>query len=261
MASGTVDSKNPSKKNKTERSVLSNIEKSDSAEMERLEKGISLLEYLDSDLRLDLVFQLILSPEISLSDITVKVGKSKATVSRHLHILYELGFVTIREVQVRGPIKRKIYALKENILKFLCIDADFFKVIPESQKVEIYKQVIRHSTHEMNLIARIMNLTRPYNDLLQQRVGDYGKNSEKSAREIFDAYRMRNFLFALDDQELKIFNSEYAKFSENLHRKLENYRAEPDYTYYGKESIIWVGYYPIQKILKGNLDFPKDSEK
>lgn len=246
------------KKKPSENSAKGNL--GYSVDMVRLENGIQILEYLDSDLRLDLVFQLILNPEISLTEITDKVGKSKATVSKHLHILHDMGFVTIREEQVRGPIKRQLFSLKENILKFICLDLENIHSIPESQKVTLYKKIVGHSNHEMNLVQRIMKLAIPFNEKLQQRIEDFGKVSEISARKLYDEYRMHNFLYALDNEEIQIYISEYKEFTKRLTERLETYRSQPDYSYHGKENVVWVGYFPIQKILRGTLDLPDETD-
>ena len=53
-------------------------------------------------------------PELSLSDLSQKLGKSKSTIHPHLKLLLEIGLIQeVREQKVRGNIHAKIYALKQ----------------------------------------------------------------------------------------------------------------------------------------------------
>lgn len=68
---------------------------------------------LESDIRFSIYCLLHIYPEISLSELSQKLKKTKSTIHPHLKKLLNIGLIEVsKEVKVRANIKAKYYALK-----------------------------------------------------------------------------------------------------------------------------------------------------
>lgn len=77
-------------------------------------KPPSVNEIFKNDIRFELWGLFSMYPELTLADISEKMGKSKSTIHPHLKLLEEMDIIEeIREEKVRGSIKAKVYALKK----------------------------------------------------------------------------------------------------------------------------------------------------
>ena len=68
-------------------------------------------ELLGNVLRLRIFSILKIYPELSFTEISNRLNKSKSTLHPHLQKLIEIGLIQTREEEARGSIPRKIYSL------------------------------------------------------------------------------------------------------------------------------------------------------
>lgn len=80
----------------------------------------TVIEILKSEIRFRIFVLLNLYPELSFSEISQKLNKSKSTIHPHLEKLIKLELIEVsREEKVRGNIPAKFYSLKKGYLEKL----------------------------------------------------------------------------------------------------------------------------------------------
>ncbi|UYP47524.1 hypothetical protein NEF87_003809 [Candidatus Lokiarchaeum ossiferum] len=83
--------------------------------MTQEKKEASVKDIFKNNLRFQMWGLFSMYPELTLADLSEKLGKSKSTIHPHLKILEELGIIEeIREEKVRGNIKAKVYQLQHD---------------------------------------------------------------------------------------------------------------------------------------------------
>jgi len=65
---------------------------------------------LDSELKVRILMMLLIYPELTLTQLSRKMGRVKSTISKHASELMELGLINQREQKVRGSIQQKVYS-------------------------------------------------------------------------------------------------------------------------------------------------------
>ena len=88
--------------------------KSSQSAVEITDDILNINDIFRNDIRFQLWGLFSMYPELSLSDLSKKLGKSKSTLHPHIKMLLQLDIIEIiREEKIRGSIKAKIFALKK----------------------------------------------------------------------------------------------------------------------------------------------------
>lgn len=93
-------------------------------------------------------------PELSFTELSEKLGKSKSTLSPHLHELIETGLVQVsREEKVRGSIPAKYYSIvKDALEKIVFLRIDTSKGINKKNS----EKIINNGRAKINYSKRIL---------------------------------------------------------------------------------------------------------
>ena len=100
---------------------------------------IDTLKAYSHEVRSRMMLLLNIYGELSLSELTEKLNKSKPTISRHAKILKDLGFIKFEEGDTHGNIIQHKYSLNRNKLK--SIDGRALQKIEDTQ--EFYEATIK----------------------------------------------------------------------------------------------------------------------
>jgi len=103
-----------------------------------------LLEIFENETSFEIVMLLIAYHELSLTQLTEKIDKSKPTIHRYLKKLIKYDFVDeTREEKVRGNIYAKYYSVNIKKLQELPhVSQEEYESLSNDQKIEMYKMVI-----------------------------------------------------------------------------------------------------------------------
>ncbi len=83
---------------------------SQSLEIQIQRDSEEFLAILDSKLKIRILMTLLIYPELTLSQLSEKMGKVKSTISKHMEELLTLGLVSRRERKYRSDKKQHIYS-------------------------------------------------------------------------------------------------------------------------------------------------------
>jgi DNA-binding transcriptional ArsR family regulator len=107
--------------------------------MSKNNKEKSIVDVLKSDIRFRIFSLLHLYPELSLSDLSKKMCKSKSTMHHHLKELIDSGLIELsHQEKVRGNIYAKFYSLKSGYLEKLSETESSFQNAT-STSIEFFK--------------------------------------------------------------------------------------------------------------------------
>lgn len=113
------------------------------------------------------IFLLLLTyNELSLVDLTQKVGKSKPTVFRHVQKLIEANYVTeSREEKVRGSILAKYYRPKmDNFTPKNPIRPDTLQSLSNEDRIRFYREICRAIGVSIHFIKSALDELQAYLD-------------------------------------------------------------------------------------------------
>ncbi|UCC19775.1 MAG: helix-turn-helix transcriptional regulator [Promethearchaeota archaeon] len=139
---------------------------------ENIEK--SVIDVLKSSIRFRIYSLLHLYPELSLSEISKKMGKSKSTIHHHLKELIDYELIELsREEKVRGNILAKFYSLKPgHIEKLSDTDSETHKATQATidflktylnfalRTIELYKNFFESFELQENGIDKLKELLK-----------------------------------------------------------------------------------------------------
>ncbi|MFX1571289.1 MAG: GTP-binding protein [Promethearchaeota archaeon] len=132
---------------------------------------ISISEALENDLNLRILMNLQIFKELSLVEISKRVVKSKATISRHTRNLIKLGLIEshVKEIEPQtGTIKRKYYTLSKD-LSYHIEKRDFnFSQLKSRIKWKIFSEFYLKKLYNfktVNLLSkRLNNMLEDFNN-------------------------------------------------------------------------------------------------
>jgi DNA-binding transcriptional ArsR family regulator len=197
------------------------------------------------------IFLLLLTyNELSLVELTQKVGKSKPTVFRHLQKLIEANYVIeSREEKVRGSILAKYYRPKlDNFSPSHAMAPDQLQLLPTSEKIRFYREICQATNVTINFIKSALDELQLYLE-------------NKPAEEI------PNFVLAPDislslnvlsekayQKWLEIYQKAMMEFYQTMQPELMNPDTEKPYA-------LMLGILPMKNIYNQSNDAPPENEK
>ncbi|MFW9947643.1 MAG: ArsR family transcriptional regulator, partial [Candidatus Odinarchaeota archaeon] len=118
----------------------------------------SVLDVLKSDVRWSIFSLLNLYPELSFSEISKKINKSKSTTHHHLKELMDFDLIELsRQEKVRGNIPAKYYSLKSGYIEKLSeTDSEIEKTT--SSTVEFYKAYLNFAIRNLEIYKKFFKI-------------------------------------------------------------------------------------------------------
>ncbi|MBY9005556.1 MAG: winged helix-turn-helix transcriptional regulator [Candidatus Lokiarchaeota archaeon] len=105
--------------------------------------------FLKNKISLGIILRLLMFQELSFTELSKALKKSKSTIHRNVQDLMKSGLIHIsKEVKVRGSIKAKYYKISEDFINFLALkNEDSFSIIKneiiDDIKLESYMNKIK----------------------------------------------------------------------------------------------------------------------
>lgn len=212
------------------------------------------LEIYESQLKQRIINFLDIYQELSLTELSQKLGKSKSTVSKHLNELLKIKvnnkqFINVREQKHRGSINQKIYS--RNIASF------FFGKTHDEIKEYTPKQMLELLQNEEFLInIRLFSLLKDVISQTYDFVHDFYTNiSLKDITEDFkeNIYRYNTCIPRISyftTEEYIEYREKFLEFDDMMLKKIEKKRSQtPNATKMPREYLVTHTMLPIKRIL------------
>ncbi len=137
------------------------------------------LEIFKNKIRLRIFLILTVYGELSLTELSTHMNKSKPALYRHLQIMIELGVIKVsRQEKVRGSIMAKYYSLEERQTKQLSKEEILATDDPE-KRIELVKDISEIYKSAASLFRNSLDLVDPYTAFLEEEVEGAEEKPEK----------------------------------------------------------------------------------
>ncbi|MFX1255782.1 MAG: ArsR/SmtB family transcription factor [Promethearchaeota archaeon] len=184
---------------------------------------IDTLEAYSHEVRSRMMLLLEIYGELSLSELTEKLNKSKPTISRHAKILKDLGFIKFEEGGTHGNITQHKYSLNHNKLK--SIDGQTLQKIEDTQ--EFYEATLKKISSFTAFYENLRWISEAASSYLEKMAKEVQKNA--TDRLMMNLINLDNLgeisYFYLTKKQLKALLDLQERFDKEF---LEIYRQSDD---------------------------------
>lgn len=178
---------------------------------------INLLSALKSKIKYIILLRLLIHNELSLTQLSNKLDRSKSTLHRHIKDLIKKNLVQIsKEKKVRGSIKAKYYELTSKFLSNLNVDGGVKKLSLKSLKSNDsnFKEKTKFIRSNIFLIRNILKLFYEYVEMIDT----IHREKNKLYHEEFEYLDPNVNIFFLNESQFE----EYIILINEFHKKLKN---------------------------------------
>ncbi|MFX0098464.1 MAG: winged helix-turn-helix domain-containing protein [Candidatus Hodarchaeota archaeon] len=161
-------------------------------------------DVLNNDLRVVISFLLMIYPRLNITQISEFVGKSKATISRHMKVLEKAGIVNIIAESEKGQGNPKFFELNQQKIE----EFNFSRIkLPSKilERKEIYGSVLNRLSTILLFFQKAMEFIVPLNEALRPLLVEDTFNESTDAE----------FLKYLFRDEMNKMNFQYLFFDED----------------------------------------------
>ncbi|TFG01859.1 MAG: ArsR family transcriptional regulator [Promethearchaeota archaeon] len=212
---------------------MKNLDKNSSSEQKNeLLNAFNFVDLVISDLKMKILLNLLIAEELSLTQITNKLDKSKPTIHRHLKKLIKNKVVEVsKEKKVRGSIKAKYYKL-----------ADDFQASINPYRRSILSKIHDFDTEDID-IEEVVKLIRFYILIILKPLKTLNQILDSNEKDGFGRkYRINTLIKNLEpslevmffsekqhEEILELLNSFYSRLKEIIKDDDENNTEKPYY--------------------------------
>ena len=181
-----------------------------SEDYQKSDPDITILDILKSKIRLQLFFLLNVYGELSFTEISKYMGKSKPALHRHLQMMMEGGIIRVsREEKVRGSIMAKYYSIVENVIPYQDLDRKKMLTDPDVDKrQENLKNLLEFEQTKYFISKASLDLLKDYTEDMQEKILTEPVGLEKEYMDQLEDFYIRIYQFS--EQNHKLF-LEYSK--------------------------------------------------
>lgn len=222
---------------------------------ENLSLNIEIMKLMSSLTRFRIILLLLIYPEISLSEFSKLLGRTKSTILHHLKKFENLGIVKTRRKSVPSYIDAKIYKLKPDLLKIINLKIEDFKTLSDKEKQTILPYILTKDIKIFEVIKILFEQVI----LLYKTIDKVGINNDQNSSEDFSSFYLKNpigyDIWFLTDEEYEMYNKSILDFKAKLDKGLLGINK------HGKEVrkpfMILNSIFPMEKLLKYDSETKK----
>jgi DNA-binding transcriptional regulator GbsR (MarR family) len=158
-------SSNPPPNDKNKHAIISSLKNSKATNLSQFDiKIFQKMEIINDPITFEILALLLMYRELSLGELTRKVGKSKSTVFRHLQKLIHAGFAQeSREQKIRGSINAKFYqARPQEFAPNLRLTPENLATLSIQQRQMIYVEICRATNSSIHFFKKALDSTQKY---------------------------------------------------------------------------------------------------
>lgn len=217
----------------------------------RLEQTVKIIEALDSDVKLQIILFLYVYGELSLGELSNKLDKSKATISRHVSSLKSLKIVEVRKKQIRSPIKKQFYSISPDFIDQILLLEDQLQTLKPEEAIDILIKELKMDKFFLDMIKNVIGQAIPYFNDLESKLETFGTSNFDQTQKFYYKNRCRYMIWPLDEEEYEFYRNKQAKFLGEIRMELTKrakIKSKDDIT---QKSHVAVNLsFPIKKILE-----------
>ncbi len=174
--------------------------------MSKMNNEKSVIDILKSKSRFRIFSLLHLYPELSLSELSTKMRKSKSTIHHHLQELIDYDIIEVsHKEKVRGSILAKYYSLKPGYIEKLAhTDSELDKVT--SSTFEFFKTYL-------DFVLRTIEIYKKFFEVVEKREGGF-----EYLKDLFKRDEGFSSLFFLSKDQFKKVRILYNDFCKEINK-------------------------------------------
>lgn len=204
-------------------------------------------------LRMQIFLLLYINPELYVIEISNKLNKSKATVSRHLNTMEKEGVLESREVPDKRNVKRKYYRLPIDKLKAILPEYFSYELnnqpLNSDKRLKLYSKSIEILKSLKTLVAKGFDIIQPLIDSMENKLGNIESVDEEFNRyaQFLFPERMIHFEATLISKErVAKANALYYEYWSKLHEIREDGKKNDEES----SILIFHSILPLRDILE-----------
>ena len=182
--------------------VVVNMERDTYIYESRKEKKKELIASIKDRIQIRIIIELFINQELSLTQLSKRLKKSKSTIVRNLRNLTDSGITYVsKEVKVRGSIKSKYYKLRDDYI-FLCKTYDENSLLTV-QHPELEEEFINY----YKVIQSIIKIMKNPLDILNNYIDNYENNENVEYKTFYKTIKKIKptmNLFFFSEEQLKM---------------------------------------------------------
>ncbi len=139
-----------------------------------------------------LLLYLNIDKDLNVTEISTKLNKSKATVSRHLKAMFDEGILESGEIQAKGKINPKYYRLPKETLYLLMpsskskpVDINLFK--DPNLRLDLFKRMLFSAQSMITLATKSMEMIQTTLKGIEEELEE--KTAQKTIDDLFLKYK------------------------------------------------------------------------
>jgi len=206
-------------------------------------------------LRMQIFLLLYINPELYVTEISNKLNKSKATVSRHLNAMEKEGVLKSREVPDKRNVKRKYYGLPKDKLKAILPEHLPYELneqfLDSDKRLKLYSKFIEILKSFKVLVTKGFDVVQPLINSMEGKLGDIESVDKEFNRFASFLSPERMILFetvSISKERVAEANALYDEYRARLYEIREEVKKNDE-----EDSILIVhSMVPLKDILEGN---------
>lgn len=226
------------------------IEVEKKVDLIKTQQIMEILESLNNLTRLRLVMVLLIYNELSLDDLSKKLGFSKSTVSRHLGALRKTGIIKIRKEKVRGPRMKQYISVTQDLLQMARLGSSMLRKISPEKALEARILDLKNDMLIIRAIKNYLSDIIVYYMEIQKNMEDFLPKDHNSVEKVFSSGNVcRYYFWNFNEQQFEIFKAKYLEFFKSLKEELEKCKGtNPVETAETNPYFVWHLTVPIKKV-------------
>lgn len=144
--------------------------------MEAFNKGLIVNKIVQHPLRMEIFLLLFLYDELNVTEISRKLNRSKATVSRHLRAMQDDRILKSQERKAKGKINPLYYRLPKDTLykikKSSSQEIDFKELLDPDKRMKFYRKALGMIKSIVTLMISGMDLINPIIESMEEQLMD-----------------------------------------------------------------------------------------
>jgi len=212
------------------------------------------LEIYESKIKIRILNVIQVYQELSLTDLSLKMGKSKSTISKHIKEMQEIkidgeSIIRVRQQKHRGSIEQKFFSMGNTPLFFGKTYDDIINFTPE----EMYRYL---HINEYIINLRFFTLLKEINDQTIDYITEFYNNL--SPNELDDDFKEKIYKFNtciprisyFTKEEYEEYREKFIKFDEGFLKEIEDRRKnDPKSVLIPREYLVSHTLLPMKRIL------------
>ncbi len=226
--------------------------------LNKIQNIMKMLESMNNSTRIRLILILLIYNELSLTNLSKKLGVSKSTVLRHLKALISTNLIKVRKQQVNVSRKKHYYSIVPNLLQIIRLSSSELKSISPEKALAARILDLKNDRLTLRTIKNIMNEFLLYYKNLEEQIEQDPPINHREIEQTFSTENIcRFYLWIFNKKQFEVFRAKYLAFLQDLLKEMEQYQNYKEEKQEINPYFVWHMIAPIKKIYDSVLNKQK----